>query len=240
MAAEPIKALAKAQSVVDILSEHGSMTPAEIADAIGMPRSSAYRLIDGLRAIDLVTTAPESRVTLAQRWLRLADASRAARSEWSDAKHALSELSTTTGLTAYLSVPRRFEAVCVEWSRGRGIELLTLRPGASLALNAGAASRALLAYLDIEADALAVQRYTPFTLVSAEELRDDAEFVRENGYSLSLEDVTIGIGAIGVPVFDSRGSAVASVSLGGLVDDVRERLEDALPPLIRAARALSA
>ena len=235
---EPIKSLAKAHAVIELLRVHGARTPSEIADLINVPRSSAYRLIEGLRAVDLVAPLPDGRIDLSQRWLRLADASRAARDDWKAARSVLARLAAETGLTAYLAVPRTGSAVCVDWARGRGVELLILRPGGALALNAGAASRALRAHLPDEEHGDAVA-YTPFTLTDPSALADDGAAIRARGYSLAAEDVTVGITSLGMPLLGHRGEAVASLSVGGLSADMRDAAETALPSLQRAASALS-
>jgi DNA-binding IclR family transcriptional regulator len=235
--AEPIKSLAKAQAVVDLLRRNGALTPSEIADGIAVPRSSAYRLIDGLRAIELVVSRPDGSIDLAQRWLRLSDASRAARTEWAAARDVLDGLARTTGFTAYLTVPRSGAAVCLDWARGRGIELLVLRPGGSLALNAGAASRVLRAHLPA-AERGEIVSYTPFTLTDPGSLAADAEAVHSEGFVLAAEDVTVGITSLAVPVFDERGGIRASLSVGGLSRDVRDAVAGALPALREAATAL--
>ena len=236
--AEPIKSLAKAHAIVDLLRAEGALTPSEVADAIGMPRSSAYRLIEGLRAIDLVASRPDGTVDLSQRWLHLADASRDARTEWTAARAELDELARTTGFTAYLAVPRSGSAVCVEWVRGRSIELLILRPGGSLALNAGAASRALRAHLP-ETEHGVAESYTPFTLTEPEILAADGAAVREQGFVIAVDDVTVGITSVGVPVRDARGSAIASLSVGGLSSDLRGIAEEMIAPLQRSADVLT-
>jgi hypothetical protein len=47
-------------------------------------------------------------------------------------------------------------------------------------------------------------------------LRRDIEQTREQGYALSHEDVTIGVAALGVPLFDYRGEVIGGLSLAGI------------------------
>jgi DNA-binding IclR family transcriptional regulator len=235
--AETIRSLAKAHAIIELLRTRGAMTPSEIADGVGVPRSSAYRLVEGLRAIDLVAPRTDGTVDLSQRWLHLADASRAARTEWDHARDVLAGIAKDTGFTAYLVVPRAGAGVCVDWVRGRGVELLILRPGGSLALNAGAASRALRAHLPVE-ERGEVVAYTPFTLTAPEALAEDESTIRAQGHVLAAEDITVGITSLGVPVLDRRGRATASLSVGGLSSDMRDATDTSLRVLQRAAAAL--
>ncbi|WP_053382701.1 IclR family transcriptional regulator [Leucobacter celer] len=230
-AAKPNKVLANATIVIDLLSREGAMSPAEIAAETGIARSSVYRLVDALISIQLVepaAAAAGSRVRLHRRWLRLADAAALGLTEWSGAQAVLEEVASDTGLTAYLTVPDGGMATCVAWARGSGIDLLELRPGRSLPLNAGAAGRCFLAFNESLAER-SFERgdwpvFTDRTLADAASLRKDAEANRAQGYVLSDEDVTVGVGALGVPLIRG-GQLVGCLSLGGLAEVIRGERE---------------
>jgi IclR family transcriptional regulator, acetate operon repressor len=234
--------LQKASDVVDLLSERGPLTPADIAEQIGMPRPSVYRLIDALNQSRLTVAVADSRVRVSERWLRLADASRAALHEWSAARSILDQLRDDTGQTTFLTVPRGDHALCVDWAQGRGINVLILKPGRSLPLYAGAAGRATLAFRD--GDLSSYLRSAPFrpltrqTLTSAAQLRRDVKLTRERGFTVSDEDVTVGIGALGVPIRDQAGRLQGALSLGGLAEDVRERQTQFVAALFAASEDL--
>ncbi|MFC6355387.1 IclR family transcriptional regulator [Luethyella okanaganae] len=240
---KPIRVLANTRDLVDLLSRVGPLTPAEIAEKIDVPRPSVYRLVDGLNAINLTETLSDSRVALSLRWLHIADETRAAMQEWSGAKAALTALVDATGQTAFLSVLRDDSAVCIDWVQGRGIGVLILKPGRALPLYAGAAGRLLLAYA-ADADAYLenapFEQLTPSTLTSAEELRRDIAETLEQGFTVSDEDATVGIGALGMPILEPSGTARACVSIGGLAEDIRTRRAEFLSALGTAAAVLSA
>lgn len=220
---KPIKVLVNADDVIGLLSEQGPLTPAEIADRVQIPRPSVYRLLDGLNAIGLTEPLPDSRTQLSLRWLHLADRARASMREWRDAHEVLVDLVDRTGQTAYLSVLRNDQAVCMDWEQGRGIGVLVLKPGRTLPLHAGAAGRTFLAF-SADIDAYVAhgdrQRLTEKTLVDEAELRADAEATRSRGFAVSDQDVTDGIGAVGMPVRSASGVVIGALSLAGLAADV--------------------
>lgn len=235
--------LRNARDLIDALKETEAMSPAQLADAIDVPRSTVYRLVEGLAAIDLVLTAPDGRVMLSQRWLALADAAQEAQTEWRTVRSAMREVTERTGCTTYLSVPVGDRGMCIDWVQGRAVEVLILKPGRSLPLYAGAAGRGILAGLPAE-DREAYLAGAPFpvltphTLVTAEQLRADIELTHRRGYTLSHEDVTPGIGAIGVPVRDEQGRRRGILSLGAFVDELDRREEEFYEELSRAANSL--
>ncbi len=217
--AAPIRVIANAVEFIETLAANGPLSPVDMAERAGIPRSSAYRLIDGLAAISLVEPLSDGRVRLSARWLQLADAAQRALTEWSGASDALEGLVERTGQTAFLSVLVDGVAVCVDWRRGRGVDVLALKPGRVLPLHAGAAGRVMLAYaVDLE-EYLAAAPFpaiTPYTLVDADALRQDVEKTKEQGYVLSEQDVSIGISAVGVPVFRADDTVAGCLSIGGL------------------------
>jgi DNA-binding IclR family transcriptional regulator len=236
-----MKVLANADAVIDVLSKEGPMSPAEIAEHIGVPRPSVYRLLDGLHAVGLTEALPDGTARLSLRWLRLADQARVAMHEWNAAPHVLADLVERTGQTAFLSVLRNNEAVCIQWEQGRAIGVLLLKPGRTLPLHAGAAGRALLAF-DVDIDTYLAtserRRFTPLTLVDEGELRADAEATRARGYAISDEDVTDGIGALGAPVRSASGAVLGVLSIAGLAQDLRDRRPALLDELLKATSAL--
>jgi DNA-binding IclR family transcriptional regulator len=239
----PMKLLANAREVIELLSVRGPSSPAEIAEQLGTPRSSVYRLVEGLAAVDLVSIGADGQAELHLKWLHLADAARSAMSEWSSAGAALEGLAEETGQTAFLSVPVGREAVCVDWVPGRGIGVLVLRPGGSLPLYAGGAGRVVLAFGtdDVEQALTEIQRpkLTPWTKTTRQELLDDVETSRRQGYVHSNQDVTTGIGAIAVPVFGARGQLSGCLSVAGLATDVSASIEAFVAALDKARATLS-
>jgi DNA-binding IclR family transcriptional regulator len=129
--------LQRSSSLIQLLADRGPLSAAEVAEEIGMPRPSVYRLADALTQTRLVEAASDGKLRLSLRWLKLSDAARSGMQEWSHARPLLDELASQTGLTIYLSVPRADRAICIDWSPGRALSVLALKPGRSLPLYAG-------------------------------------------------------------------------------------------------------
>lgn len=240
----PMGVLQKAADLVALLAERGPLAPPEIAERIGMPRSSVYRLAEALAQARLTVTLPDSRIKVSERWLSLADAARVAMSEWTGARTVLDELARDTGQTVFLSVPRGDQVVCIDWSQGRAFNVLLLKPGRTLPLYAGAEGRAALAFGDddLAAEYLARAPFpvlTAATVAGADELRRDRAETRARGFSVSDEDVTDGIGALGVPVVGRGGVLAGVLSLAGLADDVRSRRDELAERLRKGAAELT-
>ena len=236
--------LQRSSSLIQLLAERGPLSMAEMAEQIGMPRPSVYRLADALTQTRLVESAPDGKLRLSLRWLTLSDAARSGMREWSQARPILDGLADRTGQTVYLSVPRGDRAICIDWSPGRALNVLALKPGRSLPLYAGAAGRVTLAYRpDPLEDYLLLAPFPPLTehtLVTAPELRADVAEITTRGYSVSDEDVTLGIGALGAPLMGRNGMFLGALSLAGLAEDLRVRRSELSADLLACAEELSA
>jgi DNA-binding IclR family transcriptional regulator len=239
---KPMRVLANSMAVVEALAERGDLSPAELAEATGLPRPSVYRFIDGLKAVGMATTTDENRARLSVKWLHLADAARDAMIEWASARRVLDDLAERTEQTAFLTVPRGDEAVCIDWAPGRGIGVLTLAPGRSLPLYAGGAGRLVLAYTrDVEeylSDGPDRRPLTSRTMVDADALREDVRRTRAQGHTLSLDDATIGIGALAFPVLGSAGELIGCLSIAGRSVDIRERADEFVDAALGAVAEL--
>jgi DNA-binding IclR family transcriptional regulator len=232
-------------ALVTVLAESGPMSHAEIADRISMPRASVYRLVEALAGADLVELLPDARVRASLRWLRLAESASAGLTEWSHARSILDNLAAASGLTVFFSLPRGERSICVDWAPGTALNVLILRPGKSLPLHAGAAGRVTLAHLTAAAiDAYLAhapyETFTPHTLTRAAQLRTDITTTRRQGYVVSDQDVTIGIGALGAPVLEPGAEQLlGALSIAGTSDDVDRRRPELVDLLVAAAEALA-
>ncbi|MCM0614466.1 IclR family transcriptional regulator [Paenarthrobacter sp. TYUT067] len=221
--AKPIQLLAKSSKLLHSLAEKGALPISELAEELDMPRPSVYRLIDALRLVGLVSTAEDGRSQLGVEVLHLARAVLDALPEARAAQGELQRLNQVTGQTVYLCAPRDNRVACLDWVRGTRVSLLALSPGGALPVNAGATSRVVLAYspgLLARLSGTPFEQLTPKTLTSLDSLEHDGRAIRERGYSVSNEDVTLGVSALGVPVFGPAGELSCAISLAGLTDDI--------------------
>lgn len=242
----PVRVLGKAARLLDLLAERGELPVQALADAAGEPRSSVYRLLAGLREIELVE--PGSRrgtYRLGLKLLRLSGAVVSRFDERRAALPAMDRLHEETEETVFLSIPRAREGVCIERIDGRWVQSMALTLGGGLPLHIGAGPRSLLAFAGRPAwmEYLAggtLESFTPHSLTDPEPLLADLEATRERGYAISDEDVVVGMAALGAPIFDYRGELRAAISFSGPKPGVLgERREANVRAIVAAARDIS-
>lgn len=243
-----LELISKAGAVLAVLEDTGPTSAADLAARLDEPLSSVYRLLQSLSAtgwVDRVAKRGPYRLGLA--WMTLGGLVE----DHLDIREAclpvLRQLSTDVGGTTFLCVRRGPRAVCLERVEGPSVQSLAMQLGSSLPLYAGAAPRALLAFLAAaeQDDALAedVRFRDDPPRPGAAEIAADAAAVAAQGYAVSDQDVTIGVGGLGAPVFNHRGEVEGAISVSGLVGQVLDAavLERNVALLLAAAaRASSA
>lgn len=220
------------------------MTVADIAESLGEPRSSVYRLLASLESLEMVEPGIDrSTHRLGLALLRLGSAVTARFDERQAALPSMESLHMETGETVFLCLRRDYEAVCIERLDGKRVQTLELRLGGSLPLHIGAAPRVLMAY---EPESFWNEYAASGRLkdhgggVSRRDFLADMAEIRENGYAISDEDVTPGIAAIGAPLFDYQGRMRAALSISGTKPSILGDRETMIERVLKAAGTASA
>ena len=209
-----------------LLSLFSSDTPewgvTEIAEASGLPKSTVYRILRVLLDHEfLAQDAISKRFRLGLGALELGHHAYEGLDLRDFAIPIMRDAAARSGETVTLQVlnQSRDRVVCVERvQQSSGLHLI-MDVGNTAPLHAGASSRALLAFMP-DADVERVlqtdlQRLTPHTVTDAQQLRVELQRVRADGYAVSFEETDIGAAGVAAPIFDGRGSVVASITIAG-------------------------
>jgi DNA-binding IclR family transcriptional regulator len=239
-----IQVLGKVSAVLDLLlDEPRELRLVDVERRLGMSRSTAFRLLGSMEHEGLVDRDPATggyRLGLRLMQLGMAVSRRLDLREV--AGPALAELTAATSQTAFLSIRRHFEAVCIDRVSGSHVDVLALMLGGALPLHVGAAPRVLLAAMeDAEVDdylrSEPLRPLTPHSLTTRDALLHDVEQTRARGYAFSQEDVSPGVSALGAPIRDRDQRVVAAVS----ISDVSPSYSDAaVPELVDRIQAAAA
>src|SRR2546425_2996929 len=143
----PIRALAKAVHLLEQLAEEREATPRRLSELLDEPRTTIYRLLGSLEALDLVEPGSQAgSYRLGWKLMRLGAAVVERLDERQLALPVMERIHERVGETVFLLVRRSSDAVCIERLEGLRVQSLALRLGGALPLHAGAGPRALLAW----------------------------------------------------------------------------------------------
>jgi IclR family transcriptional regulator, acetate operon repressor len=200
-------------------SEPGEPALADLVRALGLNKTTAYRLLTALEAEGLVERGqgdgyrlgPEL-VALGSRALGAHDLREAARGE-------LLALARKTRETAHLEVRVGAETLILDEAMGSHRVGTTPSVGTRWPAHATSNGKVLLAGLghdDLEALLRSpLPALTPRTITDRAALRRELQRVRDRGYATGVEELEPGYMAVAVPVRARDGQVVAAMGIGG-------------------------
>lgn len=214
--------LAKASALMGALAVERISTSAYLTEMLGEPISSVYRMLSSLQEIGWVEQlghrgsyrVGSKMLSLAGKMINTLDVRRAA-------LPVLRKIHNATGETAFLCIRRNAQAVCIERIDGKRVNSRRLTLGNALPLHVGAAPRALLAFesqrsWEDYATLLAQVPESNFGVRARSKFFNELSEIQQTGYVISDDELTPGIAAVGVPIFDHTGHVAASISVSGL------------------------
>jgi IclR family pca regulon transcriptional regulator len=224
---------------------------ADIADELGMSRSTTHRYVITLVALGFLEQGASRKYRLG---LRVTDLGMSALNSTGLREHSrpyLEELRQRTSYTVNLAVLDGPEILYVDrarsFRRGQNKIDLNLRPGSRLPAYCTSMGKVLLAYLpDSEQRELIgnmqMTRRGPNSMTSKKALRTELEHVREEGLAVNDEELAEGLYSISAPVRSESREVVAAINMAAHASMISlEELVDALGPhLVATADHISA
>ncbi|PAT35380.1 IclR family transcriptional regulator [Vandammella animalimorsus] len=233
----------KACRLLKALSDERNARLVDLAQATGIDKASALRLLETLVAEGMVQRdARSKRFSLGREWL----VARAAAAQRMDARHlarpALIRLAHRFEDSVIFSELSGWESVCTELRFGTfPIRANYLSIGSRRPLGVGAGSLALLAALpdaEVEAVMLSIApRLQRYPRISVDFLCQQVECTRRRGYALLLDVVVEHMGGIAIAVPDANGDLLGAISIAALSERLIER-RDAIVVELRKEAAM--
>ncbi|MEV7469500.1 IclR family transcriptional regulator [Streptomyces kronopolitis] len=218
-------------AILTHVARHRGSSTAEIAQALGLTRSTAYRLVDRLREQGWLTRPPAApRWQLGPAAVRLASAAVASTTLRDAAAPALRTLGELTEETVSLAVPNGLTMVFVHRERGTRPAAVTAELGAARPVHSTSLGRAYLAALPqqkLEDTLIELVRdpLSPVTAATVSDLHAEIARTRERSWSQDLREFDESSCCCGAAVHDHTGMPVACISVAG----VAERMEPLIP-----------
>jgi IclR family pca regulon transcriptional regulator len=224
---------------------------ADIADDLGMSRSTTHRYVITLVALGYLEQGASRKYRLG---LRVTDLGMSALNSTGLREHAhpyLEELRQRTSYTVNLSVLDGSDILYVDrarsFRRGQSKIDLDLHPGSRLPAYCTSMGKLLLANLPEEEqrDLFTTMKLTkrgPNTITSKKALRDELEEVRDAGFAVNDQELAPELHSISAPVRNEARDVVAAVNMAAHSSMISlEELVDALGPhLVSTADRISA
>ncbi|MDB5400303.1 MAG: hypothetical protein QOD93_6375 [Acetobacteraceae bacterium] len=242
-----VKSADRVLTLFELLGAWGrEMSHTDIAEALGIPKSSLTQLLKNMVSRGWLSYSPASKgYSLGTAFARLARRAGQAADLASVAGPVLAELTARTSESSALNVLKGDAAEVAATVLGPQRLVSHMRLGDAAPLYATSGAKVILAFLPAEMQEEYLRRVTfepstPATIKSVRMLRSQLRKIRADGIAYSFNEWTPGITGMARPVLSSTGDVLGSVNVAipsVRFDDVlRDRVAEALLRAVDAIR----
>ena len=245
---DQVQSLVRALTLLNRIAEStdDGESLSELAQQVGLPASTAHRLLLTLEQERYVRFSGEGRLwTIGVQAFVTGCAFLKTRSLVGLSRPRLRLLMEETGETVNLAVEDKGEAVYLAQVECREMMRAFARPGMRTPMHCSAVGKAILSVTSDKAAAKILHqhgmaRLTVKTIISPAALRQELAKVREQGYAVDDEEHAVGLRCVAAPIFDETGDVIAAVSISGPMARIGEERVSVLGRMVvQAARMIS-
>jgi IclR family acetate operon transcriptional repressor len=226
------------RQVVDAMQP---VTFSELAEASGLAKSTASRILNALERNGLLRRDAHGRFLPGDAFVRYALRGNTETDLVSVARPYLERLGDVSRETINLGVQRHSMVVQIAQVDSHYVLGGTNWLGRSEPLHATALGKILLAFDAAQLPTGRLERLTRNTITSRGELELELEKIRLQGYAVAAEELEVGLIAIAAPVRRDEGTVIAALSVSGPSTRINEpRIAQVGALCVAEANALSA
>lgn len=244
-----IPTLSKACRLMQVIveSEQG-LTASELARRVGMPRSTAFRVMRTLAHEGMVHQQGQ-RFLPGPGMMQIGLKSLSGTGFREQAVPVLRQLAHSTSHTAHLVVRCRDQALILEVCDSPSVLRVASRPGSLVCIHASAAGKVLLAAMPAEEarallDRAGYERLTERTIGHWDDMAAELQKTARRGYGVDDREYHDDVRCVAAPVRDQQSVVLAAIGITGpataltvaKVPDVAEAVRHAAEQLGRAIR----
>ncbi|MFB6131687.1 MAG: IclR family transcriptional regulator [Salinigranum sp.] len=208
-------------AIIDCLRELDGAGPTELAEHMGLPKSTVYGHLATLKHNEFVSQE-DGEYRLGLKFLDYGVYARDRHDLAKIANESIRKIAEQTGETAWIVVEEYGLAVYLSKAEGENSVQNHARIGRREPLHQLAAGKAILAHLPDERvreiiDQHGLPAATENTISDEGELFDELDEIREDGYAFSNREVITGTRAVGAPILDERNAnrVLGAISVAG-------------------------
>ncbi len=233
----PVKTVETAVGILELIKVRDGATLPELTDELDMAKSTVHRHLKTLENLDFVVKGDDG-YRIGLRTLDFGIYARDQQSVFHEGKDRVEELADETGEKVWLITHERGRSVHLFSATGARSVRTPAREGNQGYLHQLAAGKAILASFSKErvrsiADEYGLPAETEATITDRDKLFDELASIRERGVAFNRGESIPKLNAVGAPITDSNGEAIAAISVSGpsnrvkgtyLTEELPERL----------------
>jgi DNA-binding IclR family transcriptional regulator len=236
------KSLVRAMDILKaVTAAPGGANPADIADQLGLPRPTVYRLLTTLGAVGMTERDAGGAWFVGPELLRLGRRADQSGTLVTRAQPTLEELVAATGETAMLAIARGpFDVEVVSQVDAPNLLSVAQWVGRPVAAHASAAGKIVLSELEPDdrtryVKSLPLPAFTGHTISDHDQFLQELESIARRGYAETIDELEDGLSGIVAPIRGQGGRLVAIIGVYGPTPRVCGPQRDQITAAVRNA-----
>ena len=227
-------------TIIELLRDNEGATVTELTEKLERSQSTVHNHLKTLNRLGYVDKKGNT-YYLGLKFLDLGDIARDRWNLYQAAKQELDELVSDIGEHGQVMVEEMDRGVYIYQAKTERAVQTDSHIGTPVDLHATAVGKAYLAHLSEERrsdllDRLELSERTPSTYTDRDELKDELNTIREQGFAFNDEERFVGMRAVGAPVIGPEDKVLAALSVSGPVTRMSgERYREEIPEKIMQA-----
>lgn len=215
------KALENGIAVLEAVSSKRACTVTEIAEVLGLNKSTVSRIIKTFIRKDIIERSRTSGMySVGPAILRMSNRYYKMRNLAGQIKSTMEAVCRQVEESVHLCALSNDGAVVVEQVESASRLVVNAKIGNREPLHASSVGKCLLAYAEederqIMLSNIRYERFTEKTITTEERMLEELANIRREGYSIDDNELSLDIRCVAVPVFDSRGRCIYSMGVSG-------------------------
>lgn len=224
-----VQSLTRGLRLLELIAEaHGSVALTDLAQQAGLPNSTTHRLLTTMQQQGFVRQVGDLGLwTIGSHAFVVGSSFLQSRNLLAIVHPMLRRLMEASGETVNLAVLDKYEmeAIIIDQVQCNALMRMSAPIGGKLPMHASGAGKAFLSTLnDKELSALfhkkGLHAYTPYTLCSPVQLKEDLGRIRVRGFSYDNEEHALGLRCIAASILDEHQEPCAAISISGPVSRI--------------------
>ncbi|MCG8564602.1 MAG: IclR family transcriptional regulator [Desulfobacterales bacterium] len=219
----------------------------ELSGQLGFSPATVQRILKTLKAYEFVCQDEKTRqYAIGNVFYRFLENLNNSNDLARTGRKFMEEVAQKTQETVHLNIIQGYQRICIDTIESPQTLKAGMPIGNQSPLYAGASAKCLLAFSTdtFKADYFKNVQVTPLTantIVVPLKLQAELDKIQDKGFARSMGERTPGLGSLSTPVFDYKGTVLASMSLA--IPEIRfqeqDHLSTCIQTLTRASQAFS-
>jgi len=215
-----IRSLAKGMHILELLSDNEALTVTQIAKLMNINRAGSHRFLSTLKELGYADKDESSRYYLTSKVIGLGMKVLDRFEIRKIARPFLQELSTKFNETINLGYFNGEEVLTIDKIESTEILRMDAGIGGREPAYCTSLGKAILAFipdtqLETYLRVVELTAFTPNTVTLKDKLKEELTDIKENGYAIDDEELSVGLRCIGAPLFNHNGQVRYAISISG-------------------------